>query len=72
MSKQEAFNLLKAAHRPLTLEEVHAILGITRQSASRSLNRLKLDGDINVTKLKTKHEGRGGARHLYALKADKR
>jgi len=72
MSKQEAFNLLKASRRPLTLEEVRAILGITRQSASRSLNRLMLDGDINVTKLKTNHEGRGGARHLYALKADKR
>jgi len=72
MSKQEAFNLLKAARRPLTLEEVRAILGITRQSASRSLNRLRHDGDIEVTAFKTNHEGRGGAKFLYAIKADKR
>ena len=72
MSKQEAFNLLKAARRPLTLEEVRTILGTTRQSTSRSLNRLRLDGDINVTKHKTNHEGRPGARFLYALKADRR
>jgi len=72
MSKQDAFNLLKAARRPLTLEEVRTILGTTRQSTSRSLNRLRHDGDIEVTTFKTKHEGRGGSRFLYALKADKR
>jgi predicted ArsR family transcriptional regulator len=72
MGKQEALNLLKAARRPLTLKEVYILLGTSRQSASKSLNRLRHDGDIEVTSFKTKHEGRGGSKFLYALKADKR